>query len=190
MLAVRARLALDSIAVIELAANQGLKIGVLLLDVILAPLSSSFAWKQMASQITYKDKEVWTNNMQFSSLIEFAIQVGRRTARTGSEERCVDRMHELNETEFWPGRGIQIEDDFPDVEEQKFWARVFLDTAREIFERRVGVHEHSFWQAQRIWQAYGVGKLFIAAVRDSEKGWLPDSRDYREFDAVVNQREP
>lgn len=144
----------------------------------------------MASQIAYKDKEVPTNNMQFSSLIDFVIQVGRTTARTSDEERYVDRMNQLYETEFWPGRGIQIEDDFPDVEEQKFWARVFLDTAREIFERRIGVHEHCFWQAQRIWQAYGAGQLFIDAVRDSDRGWLPDSRDYREFDIVVNKANP
>ena len=145
--------------------------------------------QQMASQIAYKDKEVPTNNMQFSSLIDFVIQVGRTTARTPDEERYVDRMNQLNETEFWPGRGIQIEDDFPDIEEKKVWARVFLDTAREIFERRIGIHEHSFWQAQRIWQAYGAGQLFVDAVRDSDRRWLPDSRDYREFDIVVNNRD-
>jgi hypothetical protein len=113
----------------------------------------------MASQIAYKDQEVPTNNMQFSRLIDFVIQVGRMTARSSAEERYVDRMSQLQETEFWPGRGIQIEDDFPDIEEQKFWARVFLDTAREIFDRRIGIHEHSFWQAQCIWQAYGAGQL-------------------------------
>lgn len=141
----------------------------------------------MASQIAYKDKEVPTNNMQFSSLIDFVIQVGRMTARDAAEERYVDRMSQLQETEFWPGRGIQIEEDFPNVEEQKFWARVFLDTAREIFDRRIGSHEHSFWQAQCIWQAYGAGKLFVAAVRDTDRRWLPDARDYREFDLVVNK---
>ena len=97
-------------------------------------------------------------------------------------------MSQLQETEFWPGRGIQIEDDFPDIEEQKFWARVFLDTAREIFDRRIGIHEHSFWQAQCIWQAYGAGQLFVDAVRDTDRRWLPDCRDYREFDLVVNKR--
>jgi|GEM_PF-1362906 len=142
----------------------------------------------MASQIAYKDQEVPTNNMQFSRLIDFVIQVGRTTAKGSAEERYVDRMSQLHETEFWPGRGIQIEDDFPDIEEQKFWARVFLDTAREIFDRRIGIHEHSFWQAQCIWQAYGAGQLFVAAVRDTDRRWLPDSRDYHEFDLVVNKR--
>jgi hypothetical protein len=144
----------------------------------------------MASQIAYKDKEVPTNNMQFSSLIEFVIQVGRTTARTADEERYVDRMNQLNETVFWPGRGIQIEDDFPNIEEQKFWARVFLDTAREIFERRIGIHKHLFWQARQIWQAYGVGQLFVDAVRDTDRRWLPDCRDYREFNNVINNRNP
>lgn len=142
----------------------------------------------MASQIAYKEKEVPTNNMQFSSLIDLVIQQGRASLQNTTEERFVDRMCELQESEFWPGRGIQIEDDFPDTEEQKFWARVFLDTARAIFDRQIGIHDHSFWQAQRIWQAYGAGQLFVDAVRDCERRWLPDSRDYREFDLVVNKR--
>lgn len=146
--------------------------------------------QQMASQIAYKGREIPTNNMQFSSLIDFAIQMGRTTARTSDEERFVDRMHQLSETEFWPGRGIQIEVDFPEVDERKLWAKVFLDLGCEIFDRRIGSHEHSFWQAQRIWQAYGTGQLFVDAVRDTDRSWLPDSHDYREFDVVVNKRIP
>jgi hypothetical protein len=46
--------------------------------------------EQMASQFVYKDKEVPSNSMQFSSLIDFAIQVGRTTARTADEKRFVD----------------------------------------------------------------------------------------------------
>jgi hypothetical protein len=143
----------------------------------------------MASQIAYKDNEVLTNNMQFSSLIDFVVQIGRETAKTTEEIHFVDRMIHLRDNEFWPGRGIQIEEDFPDLGEQKFWARVFLDTARAIFDRRIGIHEHSFWQAQRIHQAYGSGQLFVQAVRDTERSWLPDSIDYKEFDIVVNQRQ-
>ena len=98
-------------------------------------------------------------------------------------------MARLNEREFWPGRGIRIEEDFPDPEEQKFWSRIFLDTARAVFDRRVGRHEHAFWQAQCIYQAYATGRLFIEAVRDRVGYWFPDTIDHREFDRVVNKTE-
>ena len=143
----------------------------------------------MACQISYKDRGLLLNNMQFARLIDFVIEVGRDSAGTESEKQYVARMVRLNEEEFWPGRGIRIEDDFPDVEEQKFWARVFLDTARAIFDRRVGCHEHAFWQAQSIHQAYGTGLLFSDAVRDRVGSWFPDTIDHREFDRVVNEKE-
>ena len=143
----------------------------------------------MACRIAYKDRWVPLNNMQFARLIDFVIEVGRDSARTGSEDELVDRMARLNEEEFWPGRGIRIEEDFPELEEQKFWARVFLDTARAVFDRRVGSHEHAFWQAQSIHQTYGAGLLFIEAVRDQVGYWFPDTIDHREFDLVVNEKE-
>ncbi len=140
----------------------------------------------MACEITYKDQCISLNNRQFSSLIDFVIDVGHRTASTASEHGFVDRVTTMKEEVFWPGRGIDIEDDFPNISERKFWAQVFLDTARHIFDREIGCHDHSFWQAQRIWQAYGTGQLFIDAVCDTEYGWLPNSIDYCEFDNVVN----
>ena len=79
-------------------------------------------------------------------------------------------------------------DDFPKIEEQKFWARIFYETAREIFERKVGVHDYLFWQSQRIYQAYGTARLFTMAVRETEPSWSPDIRDYKEFDEIVNKR--
>ena len=142
----------------------------------------------MASQIAYKGNEIPTNNMQFSRLIDFVIEIGRETAKNPEEIGHVERMIQLRDTEFWPGRGIQIEEDFPHLGEQKFWARVFLDAARAIFDRRLGVHEHCFWQAQCIHQSYGSGQLFVQAVRDHERSWMPDSTDYQEFEIVVNNR--
>jgi hypothetical protein len=144
----------------------------------------------MACQISYKDREVLANNIQFSSLVDFAVEVGNLTARDEREQLFVDRMARMQENEFWPGRGIKIEEDFPDIEEQKFWSRVFLDVARAIFDRRIGNHEHSFWQAQCISQAYGTGQIFLYAVRQTDRNWSPDSTDYREFGCVVNNRRP
>ena len=81
---------------------------------------------------------------------------------------------------------MDIEEDFPDGEERKFWARVLYDTARSIFTRSIGRHEHEFWQAQAIHQAYASAILFQDSVRDVEPGWSAESVDRIEFDEVVN----
>ncbi len=104
----------------------------------------------MACEIAFKAHEIPYNNMQFSSMMEFVTEVGEKMA-SGEESSMVARVKKMIEEEFWSGRGIQIEDDFPNIEEQKFWARVFYDTAREIFERNIGVHDYLFWQSQRIY---------------------------------------
>jgi hypothetical protein len=95
----------------------------------------------------------------------------------------------MRDETFWPGRDMDIEEDFPDVGERKFWSQAFFDTARDIFDRSVGNHEYSFWQAQSIWQAYGVGVLFEESVRDFEPNWFARTRDTVEFHRVVNNRE-
>jgi hypothetical protein len=87
-------------------------------------------------------------------------------------------MKKLIAEQFWPGRYVEIETDFPDVAERRFWSRVFYGTARRVFDRKIGNHEHSFWQAQLIWQAYGMGHLFQEAVRSTEPRWMPHSIDH------------
>ncbi len=139
----------------------------------------------MACQITFKRQWVQLNNRQFSRLIDFAIEIAERTA-TPDDVAFVERMKKLNDECFWPGRGIEIEEDFPDITERKFWCRVFFDTSRAVFDRTIGLHEHSFWQAQAIHQAHGTGLLFEYAVRDTESRWSADTIDRREFDEIVN----
>jgi len=139
----------------------------------------------MACQITFKDHWVQLNNRQFSNLIAFAIEVAQASV-VDSEVVYVDRMKRMRDECLWPGRGIEIEEDFPDIPERKFWSRIFLDTSRAIFEREVGSHEHTYWQAQAIHQAHSTGLLFECAVRDSEPRWSADTIDRREFERVVN----
>ena len=139
----------------------------------------------MACRIEFKDRFVQLNNMQFARLIYFAIEVGEGAACDG-EIAFVERMKQLNSEAFWPGRGIAIEEDFPNVDERKFWSRVFLDASRAIFDRTIGIHEHEFWQAQAIHQAHATGLLFEYSVREVEPRWSADTVDRREFDRVVN----
>ncbi len=141
----------------------------------------------MACEIEFKGRMVRLNNRQFSTLIAFAIEIAERTT-SASDATHLTRMKKMYDECFWPGRGIDIQDDFPDHNERKFWSRVFLDTARAIFDRSIGQHEHLFWQAQAIHQAHGTGLLFEYAVRESERGWSADSIDRREFHQVVNSQ--
>lgn len=142
----------------------------------------------MACTIEYKQSVIRLNNAQFSSLIALALQVASQSATT-DERVFVQRMEQRESMEFWPGRGIELESDFPDLAEREFWARVFLDTARAIFDRRVGEHQHQFWQAQAIHQAYSVGLLFQEAVREAKPAWSANTIDRVEFDRVVNRIE-
>ncbi|MEL7082919.1 MAG: hypothetical protein AAGM36_00315 [Cyanobacteria bacterium J06597_1] len=136
----------------------------------------------MACQITFQDRWVQLNNKQFRSLMSFALDVAE--SHTGSDEQVhIDRMKRLSQ-ECWPGRGIEIERDFPDLPERKFWSRIFLDTSRAIFERSIGIHEHTFWQARTIYLAYSTGLLFESAVQQSEPGWHAETADRQEFQRV------
>ena len=139
----------------------------------------------MACQITFGDRWVQLNNQQFSRLIYFAIETATLTA-LDEEAPFVDRMKKMCDELFWPGRGIEIEEDFPDIGERKFWCRMFLDTSRAIFDRTIGDHEYSFWQAQAIHQAYSTGLLFEFAIQSGEPRWYANTIDRREFDAIVN----
>jgi hypothetical protein len=139
----------------------------------------------MACQITFKAEIVLVNNMQFARLIDFGIAIGEQTATT-DERAFVERMKKMRDECFWPGRGIDIGRDFPTVAEQKFWSRVFFDSSRAIFDRKMGVHEHSYWQAQAIHQAHAAGLIFENAVREVEPRWSADTLDRREFDKFIN----
>ena len=141
----------------------------------------------MAGAITYKERRLQLNNMLFARLIDFGIAVATKTVQP-DEHPFLDRMTRFND-EFWPGRVIDIVTDFPNPAERKFWCRVFYDTSRAVFDRQVGEHEHSFWQAQTIHLAYATALLFREAVRETEPQWSANSIDQREFDRVVNRKD-
>lgn len=141
----------------------------------------------MAGWITYKDERVDFNNRQFSSTMSFIVEVAEKIANE-SEMPFVEKVKDEMVSNYYPGLCIDIEEDFPKIEERKFWAIVFYETAREIFERKIGVQDYSFWQTQRIYQIYGTGDLFVKAVKEVEPSWLPDTRDSREFNDWVKSR--
>src|SRR5690242_18745989 len=93
--------------------------------------ANAHIWRtRMACQISFKHSFVQLNNMQFSRLIDFGIEIANRSS-SDEERQFVERMKRLCDS-FWPGRGIKIEDDFPELPERKFWSRIFFDTSRAI----------------------------------------------------------
>lgn len=138
----------------------------------------------MASQISFGSEEVLLNNMQFAGLVDFAIEHAERSIAE-QDLPIVDRMKTLREV-CWPGRGIDIAEDIPLIDDRKFWCEQFFDVARAIFDRSIGDHTHSFWQAGYIHRAMGVAYLLQQAVRTVDEKWTPDCLDYREFDRIVN----
>lgn len=141
----------------------------------------------MAGWISYKDESMAFNNRQFSSSMSLVVEVAMKMANE-SEKAFVERGKDEMVTNYYPGLCIDIEKDFPGIEERKFWAIIFRETAREIFDRRIGIHDYSFWQTQRIYQIYGTGDLFVKAVKEVEPSWSPDTRDIREFNDWVKGR--
>ena len=144
----------------------------------------------MTCQITFQDREVQLNNRNFSNLIFFVLSVAQSSAQSSCskiEISYVERLQEMFDNEFWPGRGIEIETDFPNLEEQKFWCRMFFDTARAIVHGELKDTKYKYWQASTIYLAYATGRLFEYAVQTVEPKWLADTLDRIEFRRLMNK---
>jgi hypothetical protein len=142
----------------------------------------------MAHAIEYKGQIFWLSNMHFRQMLDLALEFGESIA-TLSDRPHIDRIRKLDqEGYFWAGRCFDLDTDFPNLNERKVWARIFLELARAIFERKIGLHEEKFWQAQAIYVAYRIGLLFSEAVSDVEPNWEADTQDSREFDKYYNHR--
>ncbi|WP_417386689.1 hypothetical protein [Gimesia sp.] len=139
----------------------------------------------MTCEISFEGRSIQMNHRQFSNVIQFTLELAESVAKSDEKEHVV-HMSQLRDKEFWPGRGIQIENDFPKIIERKFWSKMFYDTARAVYNRDVGNHDHSYWQAQAIHQIYSTGQLFEYAVQQQEPGWYADTMDRAEFNKVVN----
>ncbi|MEM6386470.1 MAG: hypothetical protein AAF718_09570 [Pseudomonadota bacterium] len=141
----------------------------------------------MTSPIRFKERQVQMNNRHFSNFLEFALQTADRLSKSAFEDGELTRMKCLRKRgEFWPGRGLQIEDDFTDPDQLKLWSRVSFETAQSVFLREVGAQTNSYWQAQMIYLAYAAGYLFLDAYRElsGDGRWFPDLRSSEEFRRV------
>ncbi len=126
----------------------------------------------MASEISYQDQFFYVSNMRFSSLIDFALEVGQRSAETDVERTYVSKLKEESNA-FYPGYDFAIEREFPSRDERKFWARVFFDLAYLIFRREIGNQNVTFWQYSTVGDAYLFGRMITRSVQEEEQAWHP-----------------
>jgi hypothetical protein len=141
----------------------------------------------VASDISWKDQFLWVANRRLTGLMAFALQVGGEAARSDSERGWVGNLRRFDE-QAWPGIGFDLDERFPNVEEKKFWARVFHDVARRIFLRQLGNQEVTFWQSSAIGDAYVIARMLTRAVQEVENAWHPDTENRREGEEYESGR--
>ena len=125
----------------------------------------------MTSALKYKDYIFFVANMRFSSLIGLALDVGQTMASNAEEESfCIDLAYK-NENKFFNGYSFSIEKEFPQIAQQKFWAKVFHELAQRVFLRQIGNQEIEYWQASFIGDCHLIVRLLLEAIRTHEPGW-------------------
>ena len=122
----------------------------------------------MSSDISYKTEVLWVSNQRFRTLIEFALDVGEKSARSLEEVAFVRLLADDDETALFNGCSFNLDERFQGVAAKKFWAAVFFDVARRIFLRQVGNQDIDSWQPSVICDAHLVGRMLDRAVREQE----------------------
>jgi hypothetical protein len=135
----------------------------------------------VSSDISLKDQFLWVSDQRLDTLIAFALQVGGETARSEAERQWVEKLRRFDEQAF-PGISFDLDQRFPDIEEKKFWARVYHDIARRIFLRQIGNHAETFWQSSAIGDAYITARMPTRAVQEVELAWHPATQNLAEAD--------
>jgi|SRR5580704_16159773 hypothetical protein len=134
----------------------------------------------MASEIYHGNQSHQVSNGRFGSLMEFGLQVADETARSEEERRWVERFRVFKERAF-AGIGLDLNEQFPEVNEKQFWARVYFDVARRIFLRQIGNQKITYWQSSAIGDAYVIARMLCRVLQDAgEKPWPLDTEDERE----------
>ena len=140
----------------------------------------------MASRISYHDQFFYVSNQRFGSLIEFALEVGQRTAGSAEQSAYVSSLMARKAT-FYPGYDLAIESEFPSRDERKFWARVFFDLAHLTFNRQIGKQDPTFWQYSAVGDAYLLGRMITRSVQEEEQAWHPKTMAAVEADTFYQK---
>lgn len=141
----------------------------------------------MSTCIQYGEQQVWVSNQRLSSLLAFALQVATAQVHAEQEQLWLDKLRQFD-AQRWPGIDFDLDEQFPDVEEKKFWARVYHDVARRIFLRQLGNYEFTFWQSSAIGDAHAIARMLTQSVCQVELGWHAETEDKREADNLQSQK--
>jgi hypothetical protein len=130
----------------------------------------------MTSYIHYRKQGFFVANKRFSALIDFALEFADGTAQSDAERAFVSQFR-ADAASFWNGIDLDLEAQFPTLEQQKFWATCFFDLGRHIFLRKIGNQDVTFWQSSTICDAHLIGRMLTEVVRQVENGWVAETAD-------------
>lgn len=138
----------------------------------------------MSSEICFEDQSFCVSNKTLVLLVELVVEAGRDTQSTPAEKEYVDRLDHWIQEEYWSGLDLDLNEEFPTVDEKKFWAKCFFDLGRKIYLREIGDHTIDFWQAAITGVAFVTGRMLCDAVRkQSGQSWSPETEDGKSFRA-------
>jgi hypothetical protein len=112
-------------------------------------------------------------NRRFRSLMAFGLEVGEALAVTDSEKEMVRDLLE-KEKEFYGGYNFDLLLEFPSVEQNKFWVKVYYEVARRVFLRTIGNQDVDYWQSSLIGDCWFLIRMMMESVHDKEPDWLPE----------------
>jgi hypothetical protein len=120
-------------------------------------------------------------------LLAFAVEIAGEMTTSDMERTWVEKLRDFHK-QAWPGINFDLDERFPQLEEKKFWAKVYHNVARRVFLRRLGNQEATCWQSSAIGDAYIIARLLTRAVQEVENAWHPKTEDNDEFEAFMSGR--
>ncbi len=126
----------------------------------------------MAGNFTSGGSYFYVSNSRFCGLIELAIEVGDHIALP-PQKTYVERLREFHGG-IWPGIGLNLEEQFSELGERKFWSTVFATLAWDYFDRSRGDQSQRGWQVAMIAQCYTLSCMLTQLVNQVEHPWEPN----------------
>jgi hypothetical protein len=115
-------------------------------------------------------------NMRFAAIMDGALEISAELANNELQTASINRLKNWN-NEAFPGKDIDLEKQFPTVDEQKFWSQVFESLAWRVFHRKWGNQETQMWQVGFIYCCHQIALMLTGLVWRTDRLWYPEPAD-------------
>ena len=130
----------------------------------------------MPSEIGGRGYTFFVSTSRLFTLVDFALQIGRATAKQDNQHSYVNAFWQWRQTAA-KNAPLDLDERFPSLDQKKFWAVVFRNVARRIYLRELGDHTVSHWQSRAITDAVNIARLLADEVHSEEPGWFFETED-------------